>query len=152
MKELKLFICEYCGTQYKDKEKAKQCEKSHNFATGISNAAYHANADYPDRVQDVSMLEIKFGDDWISREKMEEYNIFLTREAAEKELETKKKEREVKRCPFCGSEVKIEDIEPSEDDYCYMAQCQNKECDAAVCFGDRNKKQFIRAWNRRVGK
>lgn len=29
MKELKLFICECCGTQYKDKIEAKKCEDSH---------------------------------------------------------------------------------------------------------------------------
>lgn len=51
MKELTLYVCDTCGTQYKDKEKAKQCEKSHNFANSISNATYHANADYPDRIE-----------------------------------------------------------------------------------------------------
>lgn len=51
MKELKLFVCDSCGTQYKDREKAKQCEKSHNYAKEIANAAYHANADYPDRIE-----------------------------------------------------------------------------------------------------
>ena len=51
MKELKLFVCEYCGTQYKDKEKAKECEKVHKVANGINNASYHANGDYPDRVE-----------------------------------------------------------------------------------------------------
>lgn len=29
MKEIKLYRCEICGTQYNDKEKAKKCEKSH---------------------------------------------------------------------------------------------------------------------------
>lgn len=51
MKELKLFVCEHCGTQYKDKEKAKGCEMTHKVANGIGNASYHANGDYPDKVE-----------------------------------------------------------------------------------------------------
>lgn len=51
MKELKLFVCDSCGTQYKDRDNAKQCEKSHNFANRIVNSTYHANADYPDRIE-----------------------------------------------------------------------------------------------------
>jgi uncharacterized lipoprotein NlpE involved in copper resistance len=29
MKELKRYVCEYCGTEYAAKEKAKKCEANH---------------------------------------------------------------------------------------------------------------------------
>ena len=29
MKEIKHYICEVCGTEYNDKNKCQQCEKSH---------------------------------------------------------------------------------------------------------------------------
>ena len=29
MRELKLYCCEFCGTNYRDKESAKACEKNH---------------------------------------------------------------------------------------------------------------------------
>lgn len=51
MKELKLYLCEHCGTQYKEKEKAKECEKGHRTVKGIKDARYHAGGDYPDRVE-----------------------------------------------------------------------------------------------------
>lgn len=60
MREQKLYICEKCGTQYKEKDKAVRCEKMHKSHVKINNAAYHAckcEADgYPDRV------EIEFSD------------------------------------------------------------------------------------------
>lgn len=34
-KEVKYYMCEICKTQYKDKEKAKACEKSHCLPIGI---------------------------------------------------------------------------------------------------------------------
>lgn len=51
MKEQKLYVCEYCGTQYKEKEKALACEGKHKKATGIKDTRSHAGADYPDRVE-----------------------------------------------------------------------------------------------------
>lgn len=40
MKEQKLYLCDYCGTQYKDKDECKKCEKGHNVPVGISGANY----------------------------------------------------------------------------------------------------------------
>lgn len=51
MKEQKLYVCEYCGTQYKEKEKALNCEKAHSKKPTIKDARYHANCDFPDRVE-----------------------------------------------------------------------------------------------------
>ena len=31
MRELKLYCCEFCGTNYRDKESAKTCEKNHKM-------------------------------------------------------------------------------------------------------------------------
>lgn len=60
MKEQKLYVCELCETQYKDKQKAIACENMHKKPVKVGNAAYHAckcDADgYPDRV------EIEFSD------------------------------------------------------------------------------------------
>lgn len=51
MKEQKLYVCDYCGTQYKDKVKAMACEKGHRTPEGIANTTYHAGGDFPDRVE-----------------------------------------------------------------------------------------------------
>ena len=51
MKEQKLYLCEYCGTQYKDKKKAVECEERHKLAKEVKNASYHAGCDFPDRVE-----------------------------------------------------------------------------------------------------
>lgn len=51
MKEQKLYVCEYCGTQYKEKLKASDCEKGHKKVSGINDTRYHAMCDYPDKVQ-----------------------------------------------------------------------------------------------------
>ena len=55
----------------------------------------------------------------------------------------------LKPCPFCGSEVYIEDLGVEKGDHYYMIQCTNEDCDAATCFGEKNKKDFIKAWNTR---
>lgn len=52
-------------------------------------------------------------------------------------------------CPFCGSEVYIEDLGVEKGDHYYMMQCKNEDCDAATCFGEKNKEKFIKAWNTR---
>lgn len=55
MKEQKLYVCEYCHTQYKDKNKAIQCEKNHHFPMSFKDYKYHAAKDsqsgYPDWVE-----------------------------------------------------------------------------------------------------
>lgn len=43
-REIKYYMCEICKTQYKDKEKAKACEKSHCLPVGIVDARYLSNA------------------------------------------------------------------------------------------------------------
>lgn len=50
MKELKLYVCDKCGTQYKEKQKALDCEKSHAVPQCIINPKYRANSEYPDRI------------------------------------------------------------------------------------------------------
>lgn len=40
MKELKLYQCEICGTQYSDKLKAEECEKHHATGLEVVNGIY----------------------------------------------------------------------------------------------------------------
>lgn len=40
MKELKLYICETCGTKYKDKQLAKNCEANHFVPKTITSQKY----------------------------------------------------------------------------------------------------------------
>ncbi len=42
MKELKLYQCEICGTQYAEKKKCQDCEKSHVKPKSISGTKYNA--------------------------------------------------------------------------------------------------------------
>lgn len=58
-------------------------------------------------------------------------------------------EIKLKPCPFCGGEVYIEDLGVEKGDHYYMLQCTNEDCDAATSFGEKNKKDFIKAWNTR---
>lgn len=48
MKELKLYQCEICGTNYNDKKKATDCEKSHKPWAYIIDNRYKANSKYPE--------------------------------------------------------------------------------------------------------
>lgn len=48
MKELKLFVCETCGTQYADKNACTSCEAAHKKPTGIVECAYKSNGILPD--------------------------------------------------------------------------------------------------------
>ena len=55
-------------------------------------------------------------------------------------------------CPFCGSEVYIENIADDSDDTYYMVQCKNDDkCGASSCFGECTKKEVIERWNNRAG-
>lgn len=51
MKELKLYQCEICGTQYKNKADCKECEKRHIKAKKITDTRYlnfkNDNTGYP---------------------------------------------------------------------------------------------------------
>lgn len=40
MKEVKKYICEVCGTEYNEKQKCAQCEKSHKKIGNIKKARY----------------------------------------------------------------------------------------------------------------
>lgn len=40
MKEIKLYICEVCGTQYKNKVDCERCEKGHRKSLQIFDARY----------------------------------------------------------------------------------------------------------------
>lgn len=54
MKSLQLYVCEHCGTQYKDKNECKKCEDSHKVALEIHDMRFHACKDsgnYPDKVE-----------------------------------------------------------------------------------------------------
>lgn len=60
MLEQKLYMCEFCRTQYKDKQKALDCEKNHYIPKEMRQLQYHAskcsNDGYPNRI------EIEFDD------------------------------------------------------------------------------------------
>ena len=51
MKEIKHYICEICGTEYKDKFKAQKCEKNHCEPINIEKCRYlsyeYNNKGYP---------------------------------------------------------------------------------------------------------
>lgn len=55
MKEQKLYVCEFCGTQYKEKQKALDCEKNHHTPKSMRQPQYHAamrsQDGYPDRIE-----------------------------------------------------------------------------------------------------
>lgn len=53
MKELKLYQCEYCGTQYKNQSECEKCESNHIHPVKIVGCKYHANKkskEYPDYI------------------------------------------------------------------------------------------------------
>lgn len=51
MKELKLYQCEICKTQYNEKRKAVECEKSHLPYIAVMNSRYKPNGKYPETVR-----------------------------------------------------------------------------------------------------
>lgn len=58
MKEVKHYICEVCGTEYSDKNRANECEKNHKKYIEIVGARYLSKGQdvkgYPDK------LDVKF--------------------------------------------------------------------------------------------
>ncbi|SHN01229.1 hypothetical protein SAMN02746066_04356 [Anaerosporobacter mobilis DSM 15930] len=40
MKEQKLYVCDHCGTQYKDKNDCKGCEDGHKIPVAIDTASW----------------------------------------------------------------------------------------------------------------
>lgn len=52
MKSIQLYVCEHCGTKYKDKNECKKCESNHRAALEIHDMRFHACKDsdnYPDK-------------------------------------------------------------------------------------------------------
>ena len=50
MKKIDLYVCEICGTQYKEKAKCQECEKTHVRPVQIIDEKYMAkncNGEYP---------------------------------------------------------------------------------------------------------
>lgn len=47
MKELKLYQCEYCHTQYSDEIKCRACEDCHSKKAKIKTMKFLANDKYP---------------------------------------------------------------------------------------------------------
>lgn len=58
-------------------------------------------------------------------------------------------EIKLKNCPFCGSEVELEDIGEDSNDHYYMIACKNSSCGSSTCFGEVSKEDFISVWNTR---
>lgn len=56
--------------------------------------------------------------------------------------------KKLEKCPFCGSEVELIDIDPN-DNY-YIIECKNKKCYSATWFGEVTKEEVIKRWNKRV--
>ncbi len=48
MREKKLYVCELCGTEYVDKEKAMACESGHKDKLEITRAEYKSIGNTPD--------------------------------------------------------------------------------------------------------
>ncbi len=62
-------------------------------------------------------------------------------------------ELKIMPCPFCGSEVTAENINPKDaDEEMYMFECTNDNCGSATCFGDysTDRATAIKNWNKRV--
>lgn len=50
MKKLELYVCETCGTQYKEKVECQNCERSHVRPVQITGEKYmpkNCNGEYP---------------------------------------------------------------------------------------------------------
>lgn len=64
--------------------------------------------------------------------------------------EIKQDKTPLKPCPFCGCDVKIDNIYADESESYFMVSCQG--CDAGVSFGFKSetKAGAIKAWNRRA--
>lgn len=53
MRELKQYVCDTCGTVYKEKELCEMCEKGHTHVDHVISATYqstHQNGKYPQKV------------------------------------------------------------------------------------------------------
>jgi hypothetical protein len=60
------------------------------------------------------------------------------------------KEIELKKCPFCGGEVRIDAID-AMDMSCFMVGCRNKDCICHVTGAAYDTLlDAVEAWNRRA--
>lgn len=53
MKECKLYQCEICNTQYKDRSDCQACERKHVKPKGVKQCKYHGerySENYPDTI------------------------------------------------------------------------------------------------------
>ena len=62
MKELKLYQCEVCGTQYADKLKAKECEKYHVRDLEITDFQYRGMNENTDKFPVKIWVQSKSGE------------------------------------------------------------------------------------------
>lgn len=55
MREENLYVCDFCGVKYKDKEECFKCEKTHKAPCSITNASFIPYKDdasgYPQRIE-----------------------------------------------------------------------------------------------------
>lgn len=56
MTEKRLYTCDICHTDYADKNRATECEKSHCVIEGVHDTRYLQNQKYPCKIR------IKFSD------------------------------------------------------------------------------------------
>lgn len=61
MKELTYYQCEVCGTQFNDKEKAKECERSHRKIIRTISAKYRPYTSSKDGIPDSVILRFDDG-------------------------------------------------------------------------------------------
>lgn len=54
---------------------------------------------------------------------------------------------ELKRCPFCGAEAKIQTADGAHD---YAVYCTNPECEAATRRWWESREIAAKKWNRRA--
>lgn len=62
MKELKLYQCELCRTQYTDKEEAKQCEQYHARGLEIDGCSYRGMNETSERFPVKILVKSKNGE------------------------------------------------------------------------------------------
>lgn len=60
---------------------------------------------------------------------------------------------EIKKCPFCGSEAQLDNIDNGNNGWWYSVICMKPMCRCGVSSTDYsyyNEKDAIEAWNRRT--
>lgn len=66
MKEKKLYTCEFCNTDYADKEKAENCERNHKvLETAVIVGGYKSIKNIPDGCPNVIKVKFFGSDKWI---------------------------------------------------------------------------------------